>query len=105
MVLLRGDHQLNEAKLNGAVGAATRPMDENEIKALFNSPAGYLGPIGIEWAQDRKKDSDKAVLFVDQALEGRMNLIGGANKEDYHLKNHDAGKGFSSHGVSSICAR
>jgi prolyl-tRNA synthetase len=94
VVLLRGDHQLNEAKLNGAVGAATRPMDENEIKALFNSPAGYLGPIGIEWARDRKKDADKAVLFVDQALEGRVNLIGGANKEDYHLKNITPGKDF-----------
>ncbi len=94
VVLMRGDHQLNEAKLNGAVGGATRPMDENEIKALFNSPAGYLGPVGIEWARDRKKDADKAVLFVDQALEGRVNLIGGANKEDYHLKNITPGKDF-----------
>jgi len=94
VVLMRGDHQLNEAKLNGAVGGATRPMDENEIKALFKSPAGYLGPVGIEWARDRKKDADKAVLFVDKALEGRVNLIGGANKEDYHLKNITPGKDF-----------
>jgi prolyl-tRNA synthetase len=94
VVLMRGDHQLNEAKLNGAVGAATRPMDENEIKALFKSPAGYLGPVGIEWARDRKKDADKPVLFVDTALEGRVNLIGGANKEDYHLKNITPGKDF-----------
>ncbi len=94
VVLMRGDHQLNEAKLNGAVGAATRPMEEGEIKALFNSPAGYLGPVGIEWAKDRKKDGDKPVLFVDKALEGRVNLIGGANKEDYHLKNITPGKDF-----------
>ena len=94
VVLMRGDHQLNEAKLNGAVGGATRPMDENEIKALFKSPAGYLGPVAIEWARDRKKDGDKPVLFVDQALEGRVNLIGGANKEDYHLKNLTPGKDF-----------
>jgi prolyl-tRNA synthetase len=94
VVLMRGDHQLNEAKLNGAVGAATRPMDENEIKALFKSPAGYLGPLGIDWARDRKKDAEKPVLFVDRALEGRVNLIGGANKEDYHLKNITPGKDF-----------
>jgi prolyl-tRNA synthetase len=94
VVLMRGDHQLNEAKLNGAVGAATRPMDENEIKALFKSPAGYLGPVGIEWASDRTKDAEKPVLFVDRALEGRVNLIGGANKEDYHLKNITPGKDF-----------
>jgi prolyl-tRNA synthetase len=94
VVLMRGDHQLNEAKLNGAVGTATRPMDEAEIKALFKSPAGYLGPIGIEWARDLKKDADKPVLLVDQALEGRANLIGGANKEDYHLKNITPGRDF-----------
>jgi prolyl-tRNA synthetase len=94
VVLMRGDHQLNEAKLNGAVGGATRPMEEGEIKGLFKSPAGYLGPVGIEWAKDRKKDGDKPVLFVDKALEGRVNLIGGANKEDYHLKNITPGKDF-----------
>jgi prolyl-tRNA synthetase len=69
-------------------------MDEAEIKALFKSPAGYLGPVGIEWARDRKKDADKPVLFVDKALEGRANLIAGANKEDYHLKNLTPGKDF-----------
>jgi prolyl-tRNA synthetase len=94
VVLMRGDHQLNEAKLNGAVGAPTRPMEESEIKALFKSPAGYLGPVGIEWARDRKKDADKPVLFVDKALEGRVNLIAGANQENYHMKNMTPGKDF-----------
>jgi prolyl-tRNA synthetase len=93
IVLMRGDHQLNEAKLNGAVGVATRPMEESEIKALFNSPAGYLGPVGIEWAKDLKKDSEPALL-VDKALEGRRNLIAGANKENFHLKNLTPGKDF-----------
>src|SRR5215467_14361666 len=59
IALLRGDHQLNEAKFAGVIaGRVTRPMQEEEIKALFNSPAGYLGPLGIEWAKDLK-DSDK----------------------------------------------
>ena len=93
VVLMRGDHQLNEAKLNGAIATATRPMDEGEIKALFKSPAGYLGPVGIEWAKN-VKDPDKPVLLIDKALEGRVNLIGGANKEDYHLKNLTPGKNF-----------
>jgi prolyl-tRNA synthetase len=94
VVLMRGDHQLNEAKLNATIATATRPMDEGEIKALFKSPAGYLGPMGIEWAKDLKKDADKPVLLVDKALEGRSNLIAGANKEDYHLKNLTPGKDF-----------
>jgi prolyl-tRNA synthetase len=94
VALVRGDHQLNEAKLNGVVGAATRPMEEAEIQALFNSPAGYLGPQGIDWAKDFKKDSDRPALLVDKALEGRANLIAGANKEDYHVKNLTPGKDF-----------
>ncbi len=94
VVLVRGDHQLNEAKLNGTVGMATRPMQESEIEALFRSPAGYLGPTGIEWANDIKKDGGRPVLLVDKALEGRTNLIAGANKKDYHLKNLTPGKDF-----------
>ena len=94
VVLLRGDHQLNEAKLNSTVGAATRPMEENEILALFKSPAGYLGPLGIEWAGDSKKPDGKPVLLVDKALEGRANLIAGANQENYHMKNLTPGKDF-----------
>ncbi|MBZ5683361.1 MAG: proline--tRNA ligase [Acidobacteriia bacterium] len=94
VVLMRGDHQLNEAKLNATVAVATRPMEETEIERLFNSPAGYLGPLGIEWAKDLKRDVDQPMLLVDKALEGRANLIGGANKKDYHLKNLTPGKNF-----------
>jgi prolyl-tRNA synthetase len=94
VVLMRGDHQLNEAKFAAAVGGKqTRPMQEDEIKQLFHSPAGFLGPIGIEWATDLK-DVDRPLLFVDTALEGRKNLISGANKEDYHLKNVTPGHNF-----------
>jgi prolyl-tRNA synthetase len=94
VVLMRGDHQLNEAKFNATVATATRPMEESEIEALFNSPAGYLGPVGIEWARDLKNHGGKPVLLVDKALEGRTNLIAGANKKDYHLKNLTPGKDF-----------
>jgi prolyl-tRNA synthetase len=94
VVLMRGDHQLNEAKFNATVATATRPMEEPEIEALFKSPAGYLGPLGIEWARDLKNHGGRPLLLVDKALEGRTNLIGGANKKDYHLKNLTPGKDF-----------
>src|SRR6202790_239971 len=94
VLLMRGDHQMNEAKLSTAVaGKETRPMQEDEIRDLFHSPAGYLGPLGIDWAKDIK-DSGKPILLVDKALEGRVNLIGGANKEDYHIKHLTPGKNF-----------
>ena len=94
VVLMRGDHQLNEAKFNATVATPTRPMEEAEIRGLFKSPAGYLGPVGIEWARDLKNPNGKPVLLVDTALEGRTNLIAGANQEDYHMKNLTPGKEF-----------
>jgi prolyl-tRNA synthetase len=94
VVLMRGDHQLNEAKLSTAVaGTETRPMTDEEIRELFRSPAGFLGPLGIEWAKD-SADGNRPILLVDKALEGRANLISGANKEDYHVKNITPGKDF-----------
>ena len=48
-------------------GKETRPMQEDEIKQLFQSPAGFLGPLGIEWAKDLK-DVDRPILLVDKAL-------------------------------------
>ena len=102
VLLMRGDHQMNETKLFSALGGkASRPMTEDEIRQLFNSPAGFLGPIGIAWAQDIKH-IDHPVLLVDKALEGRANLIGGANKEDYHLKNLTPGRDFQPTGYADL---
>jgi prolyl-tRNA synthetase len=96
VLLMRGDHQMNEAKLSTAVGGKeTRPMQEEEIIDFFKSPAGYLGPLGIDWAKDlSEKESIKPILLVDTALNARTNLIGGANKETYHVKNLTPGKNF-----------
>ena len=94
ILLMRGDHQMNEAKLSTALGGReTRPMEANEIENLFDSPAGFLGPVGITWAKDLT-DAERPVLLVDKAVEGRTNLIAGANKEDYHLKNVTPGRNF-----------
>ena len=106
VVFVRGDHQMNEAKLGSAIGGMeVRPMTAEEIEKVFHSPAGFLGPIGLTniakaldgQAGDKKsgnKFSDGVVLLVDKALEGRKNLIAGANKEDYHVKNITPGHDF-----------
>jgi prolyl-tRNA synthetase len=92
IAFMRGDHQLNEAKLAGMVANATfRPMQPEEIQGVFNSPAGFLGPVGIDGAQYK---GIKAQVFVDRALLGRKNLVAGANKEDYHLRNITPGRDF-----------
>ena len=87
VVLMRGDHMLNEAKFAAAIGGKEyRPMQEEEILELFHSPAGYLGPLSVEWAND-ESDSLRPLLLLEEALRGRRNLIAGANKEGYHVKN------------------
>jgi len=101
VVLMRGDHQMSEAKLISTIGKETRPMTEEEIRQLFKSPAGFLGPLGIEWAKNLK-DSDRPALLVDKALEGRKNLIAGANKEDYHVKNVTPGGNFHPTGYADL---
>ena len=45
---LRGDHQVNETKLLGAIGAAElRTMQAEELAAVLQGPAGFLGPVGL----------------------------------------------------------
>jgi prolyl-tRNA synthetase len=85
VVFLRGDHSLNEAKLLLIAGGALRPMTPEELQSTFNAPAGYLGPIGLEAAPHPKKPG--TLVILDKALEGRTNLIAGANKEEFHLRN------------------
>jgi prolyl-tRNA synthetase len=102
VVLLRGDHQLNEAKFASARGGGeARPMQEQEIQQLFSSPPGFLGPIGVAWASD-PKDQSLPLLLVDKALEGRKNLISGANRQDYHLKNVTPGVDFEPTGYVDL---
>ena len=92
VAFLRGDHQLNETKLSAIALGELRPMTPEEIEQTFNAPAGYLGPIGVESAPHPRKPG--VLVVLDAALEGRANLIAGANKEEYHLRNVTPGRDF-----------
>ncbi len=124
VVFLRGDHQVNEAKLAGVLFASElRPMQTDEIDEVFHAPAGFLGPIGLDPASkegykdaftvdvlesargeaSRKHrleflrssvETQKPLVVFDHALEGRRNMVCGANKLDYHLRNVTPGRDF-----------
>jgi prolyl-tRNA synthetase len=105
IVFLRGDHSVNETKLLTLVKAAdVRPMQAEELEKYFQGPGGFIGPIGLvvrpkellgEWdAKKQPADVRAATVIVDNALVGRVNMICGANKLDYHLKNVTPGKDF-----------
>ncbi|MGH9599022.1 MAG: proline--tRNA ligase [Terracidiphilus sp.] len=90
---LRGDHQVNETKLLGATGAAElRTMQAEELARYFSGPAGYLGPVGLN--VDSEPLGEGLTVVVDKALEGRKNMVCGANKLDYHLRNVTPGRDF-----------
>ncbi|MGD0830736.1 MAG: proline--tRNA ligase [Terracidiphilus sp.] len=91
---LRGDHQVNETKLLGAIGAAElRTMQAEELQHFFNAPAGFLGPVGLK--HEAKTLGEGLSVVVDNSLEGRNNLVAGANKLDFHLRNVTPGRDFS----------
>lgn len=85
LVLLRGDHQLSETKFGAAVGDPLfRAAHPEEIRAWFGADAGSLGPVGVK----------NMPIYADKALEGRRNMIAGANRDDYHLRNVTPGEDY-----------
>lgn len=85
LVMLRGDHQLSETKLQGLLQAnELRPAHPHEIIELFGASAGSLGPVGVKNMR----------ILADLALTGRRNMICGANRDDYHLRNVTPGEDF-----------
>ncbi|NWG12366.1 MAG: proline--tRNA ligase [Acidobacteria bacterium] len=77
LFLLRGDHQLNEAKIRAFAGnMAGRQARPDEIRELFGADAGSLGPVGISGMP----------IVADYALRGRQNMTCGANQDDFHLQ-------------------
>jgi prolyl-tRNA synthetase len=85
LALVRGDHQLSETKFAGfAAASEVRPAHPAEIVDWFGAEPGSLGPVGI--ANMR--------VVADLALEGRRNMIAGANRNDHHLRNVTPGRDF-----------
>ncbi len=81
VVLLRGDHRLNEIKLRNALGADFRQASTEEIEAEIG-PVGYIGPVGL-----------KLPIVKDAAIDGDS-YVSGANRLDTHLKGIQPGRDF-----------
>jgi prolyl-tRNA synthetase len=80
LVLLRGDHDLQEQKLLDAAGASEgRPARPEEIRPLLGADPGSLGAVGVT----------DIPIFADIALKGRRNMTTGANEDDWHLRGVD----------------
>ena len=77
MLLVRGDHELNEVKASKVPGMAeSRFATEAEITLACNAPAGYLGPVGV---------SSGVTVVADRTVANMSDFVCGANDAGHHL--------------------
>jgi prolyl-tRNA synthetase len=89
LLVVRGDQELNEAKLQTATGASVlRPAQPEEIPPLMGARAGSLGAVKFT----------KAPVFVDPSLAERRNMVTGANEDGFHLRGVDVARDLLAHG-------
>jgi prolyl-tRNA synthetase len=97
--LIRGDLPVNEVKLGNALGGVHfRAAVDAEIEAIGAVP-GYASPIGL------KKDlgpGRKIIIVADDSAVNFPNLVSGANKAEYHVKNTNAGRDYQPDIVADI---
>jgi prolyl-tRNA synthetase len=83
LVLLRGDHDLQEQKLADALGVAeVRPAGDDEIVELLGAHPGSLGAVGV----------DHVKVVADEHLRDRTHMTTGANEDDVHVRGVDVGR-------------
>ena len=86
LVLLRGDHRVNEIKLGAALGQTWRPASEQEIAEQIGPP-GFLGPVGL--------DGRLPVLLDAGVAPSGHSYVVGANRPDAHLVGVEPGRDFA----------
>ncbi len=90
---VRGDHEVNDVKLQNVTGAINlRMADEPAIRAVGGA-AGFMSPIGL---------SKDAVVVVDATVMEMKNAVCGANEQDYHYKNANPKRDFGEVIVADI---
>ena len=78
LILVRGDDQLNEAKLAGILGTPTfRPAEAQEIFDALGAHPGSLGAVGVA----------KFTVYADERLRGANDMTTGANEDGFHFRN------------------
>jgi prolyl-tRNA synthetase len=82
LVVVRGDHRVNDVKLTNALGEPFRPAREEEFADRVG-PGGYIGPVG----------TDVPIVLDDGVAEG--GYVTGANRPDEHLRGVEPGRDFA----------
>jgi prolyl-tRNA synthetase len=81
LVFVCGDDEVNESKLQSIFGPSIRPGHPDELKEITGADAGSIGPVGLK--------NKNVKLVADLRLRDADELISGANRNDFHIKNID----------------
>ncbi|MBI3299529.1 MAG: proline--tRNA ligase [Elusimicrobia bacterium] len=96
MALVRGDHELNEAKLGAALGGGTLDRaSEEQYQRIAGCPVGFAGPVNLPRWKTPDGKMVEVRLLADHALKPIANGVSGANKADLHLKNINPGRDYT----------
>jgi len=84
-VLVRGDHEINEAKLKNILNADQLEMaSQDVVRSITGAPVGFAGPVGL-----------KIKIIADNDIKGMVNFVVGGNRKDLHLRNVNLERDFN----------
>ncbi|MCK8619607.1 proline--tRNA ligase [Apilactobacillus kunkeei] len=86
MVLVRGDHEVNDVKVKGQLGASFFDLaNDEQIKEFTNTSRGYVGPFNLD---------ESVTVLADNYVKDMTNAFAGANEDGYHFANVNPERDF-----------
>jgi prolyl-tRNA synthetase len=93
VVLVRGDHEVSEIKLQGLFSANEVMLASKQtVTSLMKASIGFLGPVGFK----------NVKIIADLSVVGISNAIVGANKKNYHMKNVNYKRDYSADIIADL---
>lgn len=86
VVVVRGDREVNEVKVSNAIGSVIEfaLATDDVVREVTNAEVGFAGPIGV----------NADYVFIDKEIVEQRNIVVGANKTEYHIRNANYGRDF-----------
>lgn len=94
LVFVRGDHEVNEVKVQNAMECIQIDMASEAQIANFGSVGGFMGPIGL--------NRDNVTVIVDETVKNMVNAVYGANQADHHYTNVNYGRDYEADIVTDV---
>ena len=102
--LCQGDDEINPVKIKQRFSLSDLPLPASpeKVRQITGASPGSCGPCGLKQL-GLNKSENPVPIYADQKLKGRKNLITGANKDGFHLKNANPGRDFKIERYGDFC--